>query len=181
MPAKASFGERFYGGYARKRRRDRAVGLATSFMTSDLRVALDTNVLAYAEGLGDERRCETARVVVADIQECDVILPAQTLGELFRVLTKKARWPADQTREAVMSWANAFAVADSRWAAFHSALDCCHAHGLQFWDALILSVAGENGCRYLLSEDMQAEFVWRGVTVVDPFAGPLPETTQSRK
>lgn len=30
-----------------------------------MRVALDTNILAYAEGLGDARRCEQARVLLA--------------------------------------------------------------------------------------------------------------------
>jgi len=41
------------------------------------------------------------------------------------------------------------------------------------WDALILSVAAENRCRLLLSEDLQDGFTWRGVTVANPFAMPL--------
>jgi predicted nucleic acid-binding protein len=42
-------------------------------------------------------------------------------------------------------------------------------HGLPMWDALILSVAAESGCRLLLSEDFQHGFTWRGVTVVNPY------------
>jgi predicted nucleic acid-binding protein len=37
------------------------------------------------------------------------------------------------------------------------------------WDALIMSVAAENKCRLLISEDFQNGFTWRGVTVVNPF------------
>ena len=54
-----------------------------------MRVALDTNVLVYAEGFGDAARCLAARKLMAQLIEQDVVLPAQTLGELSRVLTTK--------------------------------------------------------------------------------------------
>ena len=46
-------------------------------------------------------------------------------------------------------------------------------HGLTIWDAMILTVADEAGCRLLLSEDMQHGFTWRGVTIVNPFTSDL--------
>lgn len=144
-----------------------------------MRAALDTNVLAYAEGVGDARRCRTARALVADAAVEQVLLPAQTLGELYRVLTGKAGVDAADARAAILSWADSFAVADSTWPAFQAAFDLAADHGLSMWDALILSVAAENRCRMLLSEDFQDGFTWRGVTVVDPFArkpSPLLES-----
>lgn len=75
-----------------------------------------------------------------------------------------------QTRSAILGWADSFAVADSTWESFQAALDLVVDHRLQIWDALILAVAAENRCRILLSEDMQSGFVWRGVTVLNPFA-----------
>ena len=134
-----------------------------------MKAALDTNVLAYAEGLGDEPRCERARTLVARVAVEQVLLPAQALGELFRVLTGKAGFSAAAARTALLSWSDSFEVADSTWSAFQGALDIVADHGLQIWDALILSVAAENHCRLLLSEDLQDGFTWRGVTVVDPF------------
>lgn len=131
--------------------------------------ALDTNLLAYAEGVGDQRRCELARSLVERLPISQVLLPAQTLGELYRVLTGKAGFPPDSARSALLSWADSFDVADSTWSAFQGALDIAADHDLQIWDALILSVAAENGCRMLLSEDMQDGFTWHGVTIVDPF------------
>lgn len=134
-----------------------------------MRVALDTNILAYAEGVGDELRCHTAMQLVEQLSSNEVVLPAQTLGELSRVLTGKAKRSAEQTREAVLSWADSFEVADSTWFAFQSALDLTVDHQLPIWDALVLAVAAENRCRLLLSEDFHNGFTWRGVTVVNPF------------
>jgi predicted nucleic acid-binding protein len=55
---------------------------------------------------------------------------------------------------------------------FEDALTLASTHQLQFWDALILATAADAGCRILLSEDMSDGFVWRGCTVVNPFAEP---------
>jgi predicted nucleic acid-binding protein len=135
-----------------------------------MRVALDTNVLAYAEGVGDAPRCEAARRLVEALPPDAVVLPVQVLGELQRVLTGKLRQPAEQARAAVLRWSDAFETADSTWPAMQSAFDLSAGHGLQIWDALILSVAAEQRCRLLVSEDMQDGFTWRGVTVANPFA-----------
>ena len=50
-------------------------------------VALDTNILAYAEGIGDSTRCGEAIRLIERLPAELVLLPAQSLGELFRVLT----------------------------------------------------------------------------------------------
>ncbi|SPD72456.1 conserved hypothetical protein [uncultured Desulfobacterium sp.] len=71
-----------------------------------------------------------------------------------------------------MSWADTFEVADSSWSAYQAAMDLTVDHGLQIWDALIMAVSAENRCRILLSEDLQSGFIWRGVTVVNPFTRP---------
>jgi len=135
-----------------------------------MRVALDTNILAYAEGLGDQPRCGKAMELIERLPLGEVIIPAQTLGELTRVLQLKAKRNAEEIRSAVLSWADAFSVADSTWGAFQAALDLNVDHKLQIWDALILAVAAEQHCRILLTEDMQAGWTWRGVTLVNPFA-----------
>ena len=137
-----------------------------------MRVALDTNVLAYAEGAGEAARCETARELIDTLPEGAALVPAQALGELFNVLTRKLLRSRERARAAVLEWADSFEVADSSWPAFQAALDLCTDHGLQVWDALILSVAAEHQCRILLSEDLQHGFTWRGVTIVNPFAEP---------
>ncbi|RJR31843.1 MAG: PIN domain-containing protein [Desulfobacteraceae bacterium] len=134
-----------------------------------MRISLDTNVLAYAEGVGDEARCRAARQIAAVLPVEDVLLPVQVLGELHRALTGKAGWPTTRAGEAVLAWADAFPVGDTTWQAMRSAFDLTADHKLQFWDALILAVSAEHMCRLVLTEDLQDGFTWRGVTVANPF------------
>ena len=126
--------------------------------------------MAYAEGVGDLQRCTSARDLVTALPVERALVPAQALGELYRVLVGKAGQDASLARLAVLSWADCFEVADSTWSAFQSAMDLVVDHQLQIWDGLIFSVAAENHCRLLLSEDLQDGFVWHGVNVVNPLA-----------
>ena len=135
-----------------------------------MRIALDTNVLAYAEGVGDENRRDISLQLLSTLPQDKIVIPAQSLGELYRVLTGKAHRNPIATREAILSWSDSYFIADSSWTAFQSALDISIDHCLQIWDALILAVSAENHCRLLLSEDMQDGFTWAGVTVVNPYA-----------
>ena len=134
-----------------------------------MRVALDTNILAYAEGVGDAERCDAARSLIKRLPSEKVLLPAQTLGELFRVITAKKGLSAPAARELILGWGDAFEVADSSWVSFQSALDLVVDHQLQIWDALIIAVAADSHCRFLLTEDLQSGFTWRGVTIINPF------------
>ena len=56
-----------------------------------MRVALDTNILVYAEGIDGPVRQAAALDVIDALAAEEIILPVQALGELFRVLTRKAR------------------------------------------------------------------------------------------
>ncbi len=138
-----------------------------------MRIALDTNIMAYAEGLGDKPRCEPAIQLIEQLPAEFVVIPAQTLGELFRVLTKKANRDSATARQAIMTWADSFEIADSSWSAFQAAMDLAIDHRLQLWDSLIIAVAAEKHCRIILTEDLQNGFIWRGLTVVNPFSSPL--------
>ncbi len=72
-----------------------------------MRVALDTNILAYAEGInGDDRRHQAAGVI-AGLHTGATVIPVQVLGELFHLLTRKAHRPPSQARDAVLTWQDA--------------------------------------------------------------------------
>lgn len=135
-----------------------------------IRVAFDTNVLAYAEGLDDERRANIALDVISRIPPASAVIPVQVLGELYRVLTRKAGYSPDRAQAAILSWQDGFPIFPIETDALRSAMDLSSEHRLSFWDALIFSVAAEAGCRLLLTEDLQDGFTWRGVTAVNPFA-----------
>ncbi len=135
-----------------------------------MRIAIDSNVLAYAEGVNDAEHGEQARDLIQALPDELVILPVQVLGELYSVLRRKRRTPPAEAREIVLSWSNVFKTVETTPSVMTSALFLAAEHGLQVWDAVILAAASEAGCRVLLSEDMHDGFTWGGVTVVNPFA-----------
>jgi len=134
-----------------------------------VRVALDTNVLAYAEGVNGQDRKDTALLILRDFAEHELMVPAQALGELFVVLTRKAKREAAEARGAVLGWSDSFPLIDTTPAVILEAMELVATHRLGFWDAVMLAGAAQAGCRMLLSEDMQDGFTWRGVTVRNPF------------
>ena len=135
-----------------------------------MRVALDTNVLAYAEGTNGAEMKEAALRLLHALPVASVVLPVQALGELFNVLVLKARRPATNARAAILGWRDVYAAIDTSSTVMLSAADLATDHHLRIWDAVILSASAEAGCRLLLSEDLQEGFTWRGVTVTNPFA-----------
>ena len=135
-----------------------------------MRVALDTNVLAYAEGANGVAMREKALKLIQRLPPGAIVLPAQTLGELFNVLVRKAKRRPVRAREAVLSWRDAYEVVETSASVIVSATDLASDHGLTIWDSVVLAASAESGCRLLLSEDLQEGFTWRGVTVTNPFA-----------
>jgi predicted nucleic acid-binding protein len=137
-----------------------------------LRFALDTNVLAYAEGVNGAERRDPALDLVRRLPQEETVVPVQVLGELFNVLVRKAGRSRSDAREALLSWRDTFPVIETSLEIMLTAVDLATDHQFKIWDAVILSAASQAGCRLLLSEDLQEGFTWGGVTVVDPFASP---------
>jgi predicted nucleic acid-binding protein len=134
-------------------------------------VALDTNVLAYAEETNGEIMQRRALAVVERLVPEATVVPAQTLAELFNVLVKKARWPIERASSAVLSWGDTFPVVETSPDIMLAAIELTRQHQLGIWDAVILASAAAAHARLLLSEDLQNGFTWSGVTVVNPFGG----------
>ncbi len=135
-----------------------------------MRVALDTNVLAYAEGVNGPSMKSAALELVDRLPQASVVLPVQTLGELFQVLVRKAGRSPASARAAILSWRGAFSLFETSIGTMLAAADLAVSHQLGIWDAVILSAAAQADCHLLLSEDMQDGFIWQGVTIANPFA-----------
>ena len=138
-----------------------------------MRVALDTNVLAYAEGVNGPAMKESATDLVRRLPAGSAVLPVQTLGELFNVLVRKAGRSPANAQTAILTWMDAFPVVDTSREAIIAAADLAADHRLGIWDAVILAASAQAGCRLLLSEDLQDGFTWSGLTVTNPFSSSL--------
>jgi predicted nucleic acid-binding protein len=136
-----------------------------------VRVALDTNILAYAEGVNGLAMKNAALETLDRLPQGSTALPVQVLGELYRLLVGKAGRSPKDARAAVLHWRNAFPLIATSAEVLVDALDLA-VNQFSIWDAVIVCAAAEGDCRLLLSEDMQNGFVWKGLTIVNPFARP---------
>jgi len=134
------------------------------------RGALDSNILVYALGVNGTVRREQATDFLDGLDSQDVVVPVQALGELFTVLTRKSRWPSDAARAAVFKWSAAYQIADTTPEILTEAMEVAVSHQFSLWDSIMVATAAQNGCQLLWSEDMQDGFIWRGVTIRNPFA-----------
>lgn len=147
-----------------------------------MNVAVDSNVLAYAEGVNGARHRDAAVRLLQALPPQSTLVPVQALGELFTVLVRKAGKSRADAAAAVLSWGDAFPLIETSNEVLLAATDLADAHRLSVWDAVMLSAAADARCRLLLSEDLQEGFTWRGVTVTNPFAArrhPLLEALVS--
>jgi predicted nucleic acid-binding protein len=135
-----------------------------------MRVALDTNILAYAEGVNGASMKDSALAIVDKLSARSTFLPVQVLGELFYLLVRKAQFSPERARSSLLTWQDSFPLVDTTASILLAAGDLAARHYFKIWDSVVLSAAAASGCRLLLSEDMQDGFTWSGVTIVNPFA-----------
>lgn len=140
---------------------------------TDLACAIDTNILVYAEGVNGPDRRNRANVLLDRLAPIRTVLAVQTLGELFHVLTRKTRSTPAQAAAAVAEWRACHTIVPTSTGLFEKAAALAATSGYQIWDCVILAAAAEADCALLLSEDMHEGFVYRGVTIANPFAERL--------
>ena len=93
-----------------------------------MRVALDTNILAYAEGVNGAPMKTAALELVHRLPEGTTLLPVQTLGELFNLLVRKAGRPPAKARKAILSWRDAFPLIETSAEVMLAAADLATDH-----------------------------------------------------
>ncbi|HKQ86233.1 MAG TPA: PIN domain-containing protein [Candidatus Acidoferrales bacterium] len=135
-----------------------------------MRVALDTNILAYAEGINGAQMKDKTLALLAALPAGSVLLSSQVLAELFNLLVRKVKQAHAAAETSVTRWRNEYETVDTSASVLESALELAVHHQFTIWDALVLSAAAEGGCRLLLSEDLHDGFSWRGVITANPFA-----------
>lgn len=137
--------------------------------------AVDTNVLAYAVGIG-RTVADRAKLAIADallaevIDEGPLVVPVQVCMELHHLLMRKRGLDAGQAAEIVRDYTAGVVLVATDIAVLEAAFDLASRHRLQTYDAVILAAAARAGCDVLYSEDMQDGFEWEGVRIVNPFA-----------
>ncbi len=133
------------------------------------RTFLDTNILVYADdGSNLAKQRKALNLLKEHRTQRTGVVSLQVLQEYFVAVTRKLHLDAEIARNKVEIYAR-FDVAEPSVNDILAAIDLHRLHGLSFWDALMLRMAKQTGCRVLLSEDLQHGGMVDGVGIVNPF------------
>jgi predicted nucleic acid-binding protein len=134
-------------------------------------VFVDTNVLLYARDASESRKQPLARAWVDALwEQRRARLSYQVLNEYYVAATRKLEPGLDPgTAQADVRDLLAWRPVSVDPASLEDAWRLEDRYGLHPGDAHIVAAARVAGCRYLLTEDLQAGQDLAGVTVVDPF------------
>lgn len=131
---------------------------------------LDTNILLYSiSSAPEEARKKQVAIDLLDREDC--ALSVQVLQEFYAQATRDNR--ADRISHElaaglIETWMR-FAVQENTVAVTRHALAIRAAHGLSFWDSVIVAAACAQGCREIWTEDMAHGRQLEGLRIVNPF------------
>ena len=138
-------------------------------------VFVDTNVLIYSEdGASAEKQTRANAWLAVLWQRRLGRVSTQVLNEFYVNVTRKAKppMPSGDARAEVrryqrwQPWGIDHATVESAWSVESR-------FGFGYWDAMIIAAAQAQGCRFLLSEDMQHGQQVDSVQILNPFlVGP---------
>ena len=138
------------------------------------RVALDSNILIYAELEPEsDRGTRSADLILRCAR--DGVIPAQVLGEYLRFVQRRA--PAafpDAIRQATIYQA-VFLTPPTTSAIINKASELADAHRLQLWDCVVCAASIQAGAKVLMTEDMQDGRTIDGLRLLNPFAAANAE------
>jgi predicted nucleic acid-binding protein len=132
------------------------------------RVALDSNLLVYAELEPESAKGRRAAELIARFAP-DGVIPAQVLGEFLRVVQRKAPDAFPEAMKQTDLYRATFLTPATNGEIVAEAAELALARRLQLWDAVICVAASRNGAEVLLSEDLQDGGMVGGLRVVNPF------------
>jgi predicted nucleic acid-binding protein len=133
------------------------------------RTFLDTNILVYADDRRDpHKQSKSLALIKEHLEKRTGVVSLQVLQEYFVTVTGKLHLDDEIARNKVEIFSR-LNVAEPSLGDILAAIDLHRLHGLSFWDALVVRMARQTGCRVLLTEDLRHGQVIDGVEIINPF------------
>ncbi|MGO9085377.1 MAG: PIN domain-containing protein [Candidatus Sulfotelmatobacter sp.] len=132
-------------------------------------VFVDSNVLIYAMDEGNPKKHEAAKLWRSELWKSRRgRVSFQVLQEFYANIAR--RWPeaSEQARAEIrnlLAWKPVVMNAEI----LEHGWKVQDRYKLSFWDSLIVAAAKAASCRFLLTEDLQADQDFDGVVVLNPF------------
>ena len=133
-----------------------------------IRVAIDSNILIYAEVEPDsEKGVRSADLILRAAR--DGVIAAQALGEFLRFVQRRFPDSFEEAIRQAMLYQSVFITPPTTDATINTASELARGHRLQFWDCVICAASAQAGAKVLLTEDMQDGRTLDGLRLVNPF------------
>jgi predicted nucleic acid-binding protein len=133
-------------------------------------IAIDTNILAYAEQKEDAQgRHEQAIVLMEKLTTGTHCIPIQVFAEFMNACRKKKLLSMEQSARKIHLYGNVFETPYTLQDDLIAAAELLTRFKLQYFDALIIAVSNRAGATILLSEDMQDGLEVDGLRILNPF------------
>ena len=135
------------------------------------RTFLDSNIIVYSVDESPAEKVKHERAIeVLSRQPENLVLSTQILQEFYVVTTRKLKKPLSEERAAkAIRGLSKLHVVSIDASLMLAAADTSRTVKLSLWDALIIEAASRAGCDRVLSEDLNAGQVIRGITIENPF------------
>ncbi len=132
---------------------------------------VDTNVLVYAHDTTAGAKRDRAARLLEELWESRLgCLSIQALQEFYVTITRKVARPLESSAAAqIVADLSAWRVHAPQARDILDAIELQRRYGVAFWDAMILQSAAYMGCEVAWSEDLNADQIYDGVRVVNPF------------
>lgn len=133
------------------------------------KVFLDTNILLYAYSEDEPTKQECALKLLEMHGGC-LHISIQVVNELSNILLKKFKLSTNEVESALLEIDNVATILSFELTTQIKALKLKDRYQFQYYDALIVATALENGCSLLYSEDMQhQQLIENRLTIINPF------------
>lgn len=132
---------------------------------------VDTNVLVYAHDTSAGVKRDRAVALLEALWESRLgCLSIQVLQEFYVAISRKVTRPLESSAATqIVADLAVWRIHASEARDVLDAIAIQSRYGIAFWDAMILQSALRLGCETVWSEDLNANQVYDGVRVVNPF------------
>ncbi|NWF67006.1 MAG: PIN domain-containing protein [Campylobacterales bacterium] len=132
------------------------------------KIFIDTNIIVYAYSIDEKKKQAITQEILEN--NSDLYISKQVINEVVNILYKKMQLTSEEIEKVILELDNEFEIFDFDITTQIKAIRLKNNYNLQFYDALIIATALENGCTVLYSEDMQHNLVIEGkLTIINPF------------
>lgn len=129
------------------------------------KVFFDSNIVLYALRKDNIEKSQRSIALLSD----GGVISVQVLTETTNVLRKKGQYTWSEINDFLNLIRSTCKVVNLTVRTFALAQKIAEAHQFSIYDSMIIATANEADCHHLYSEDMQHNFKFKKLKIINPF------------